>query len=226
MKQEQAKTAVQLWKRVSRMSHVFALCPFVRMIAVSNSLAFGRATPQSDIDLFIITKTSHLYTAQFFMKVLTQIFGLRVHHEKIAGRFCLSFFVTERARNLEPLALEFDPHLAEFVKTMKPILGKDAYLRFLDDNEGWVSRHTHEALLPDFTYYQSHSFASALRVLSECILFIFSIPFEFLFAKIQAKKDEERRKNFPGGSIVITRDVYKFHENDPRGKIAETLLKQ
>lgn len=220
MKEQNENEAVRLWKRVSRMSFIFALCPFVRMIAVSNSLARGRATLLSDIDLFIITKTGHLYTAHFFMKVLTQMFGLRVHHEKIAGRFCLSFFVTERAQNLEPLALAFDPHLAEFVKTMKPVIGRDAYLRFLDENEGWVSRHTNEALLPDFTYYRSHSFASFLRVLAECILFIFGIPLEFMLAKIQAKKDSERRKKFPHGSIVINKNVYKFHENDPRAEIS------
>ncbi|KKU78406.1 MAG: hypothetical protein UY05_C0060G0001, partial [Candidatus Peregrinibacteria bacterium GW2011_GWA2_47_7] len=91
------------------------------MVAVTNSLAMGTSHAESDIDLFIVAEAGHLYTVRLFLKIATQIFGVRVHRNYVAGRFCMSFVVTTRALNLgQHIALPFDPHLAEFARTMMP----------------------------------------------------------------------------------------------------------
>src|SRR3989338_6543101 len=54
-KTRQSQSA-KLWKRALRFRFLLQICPFVRTLAVCNSLAYGNATSESDIDLFVVTK--------------------------------------------------------------------------------------------------------------------------------------------------------------------------
>lgn len=228
LRQEREKIAHRLWRRANRFSWIFALCPFVKMVAVCNSLAYGNVKDASDIDVFIVVENGKLATARFFLKVLTQIFGMRVHHDKIAGRFCLSFFVSEKAVNLEPLAFEFDSHLAYFAWMMMPIYGEDEYLKFLKANEKWLGRYFRRIPSLRLKRLKKHPVASFFGVIIAGFLRIFGGFAEFFFDKIQSRKDQERKKQFSGsrGGIVISKDVFKFHENDPRQRIAEDFIKR
>ena len=222
MRKERALLNKKLWKKVRQCGWMLSLCPFVKMVAVCNSLAYENVKPESDIDLFVVTKTGHLATARFFMKVLTQIFGVRVHHNKIAGRFCLSFFVSESAMNLEKLAHDFDPHLAYFVATMRPVCGEETYVEFLRVNNEWISRYFKRPLKPKLEYLQRHPIVGVFSRVLESILSIFGSVIEPFLGKHQGKKDTERKKMFPNSKGIVTnKDVFKFHENDPREEIAQ-----
>lgn len=212
----------KLWKKVERFGWLLALCPFIRMIAVCNSLASEKVKKTSDIDLFIVTENNRLWTARFFMKLLTQIFGMRVHHEKIAGRFCLSFFVSKKAMNLHQLAHKFDPHLADFVKIMTPIFGERIYRDFLRENEAWTLPYFKRALEPRLHRIAPHGISRAFAWCAEKILGLFGESTEKFFYSLQMKKDSVRQKQFPKSEgIFMSKDVFKFHERDPRREIAE-----
>lgn len=221
MRKEHAHFAESLWRKVRRWGFLLALCPFVKTIAVCNSLAYGNVKESSDIDLFIVTEKEKLATVRFFMKVLTQLFGLRAHHDKIAGRFCLSFFVSEAAMDLKNLAHEFDPHLAYFAATMKPIFGEKTYMAFLSANNAWTGNYFKRQLKPKMERLQSHPVAGFFKIVLETILRLFGRPLEAFLSKYQAKKDAARKKLFPHSKgIVMNKDVFKFHEKDPREEIA------
>lgn len=191
LRKKRKKIEAALWRKVNRWRFLFACCPFVRTVAVCNSLSYGNVKETSDIDLFVVTANDRLATARFFMKFLTQIFGIRAHHEKIAGRFCLSFFVTEKASDLSLLALPFDPHLAYFVRTMKPVIGAaSVYLYF---------QRTVEFFLNIF----------GSKIEEKCS------------AWLSKREDIHHQKFAHSNGIVRNRDVFKFHENDPRQKIAD-----
>lgn len=228
LRKEREKIAHRLWKRANRFSWIFALCPFLKMTAVCNSLAYGNVKETSDIDVFIVVENGKLATARFFLKVLTQIFGMRVHHDKIAGRFCLSFFVSEKAVNLEHLAFEFDPHLAYFSWLMTPIYGEDAYLKLLKANEKWLGRYFRRIPSSRLNRLRKHPVASFFGIIIAGFLRIFSGLPELFFNKIQSHKDQERKKQFSDslGGIVINKDIFKFHEDDPRLGIAEKFMKR
>lgn len=228
LRKEKQKIADAMWQRVERFRFLFALCPYVRMAAVCNTLAYGNVKETSDIDLFIIAKNGRLATARFFMKIFTHLFGARVHHEKIAGRFCLSFFVTERALNLEPLAKHnFDPHLAYFVATAVPIFGESAYRDWLKANEEWVGRYFKRTLLPRTARLKENFIARGLRFFLESFLFLFGNRLENFLYEWQMKRDGERHKKIPHSKgIVINRNIFKFHENDPREEIAKKFLER
>jgi predicted nucleotidyltransferase len=226
-RKERTKIAEKLWKRVERFGPLFALCPFVRMVAVCNSLAYDNASAESDIDIFVTTAPNRMNTARFFMKLLTEIFGVRVHHDKVAGRFCQSFFVTEKMLNLAPLAYDFDPHLAYFVATMKPILGAEVFKKFLEENESWTGRYFKRSLAPQTEHMREYPLAGALRWVSEKILNLFGAVSESFFAKFLEKRDLAHKKKFPqSNGIVIRKDIFKFHEHDPRDEIAKQFLQR
>lgn len=225
--------AAQLWKRVSRYQRIFPLCPFVKMAVVCNTLAYDNVTGASDIDIFVVAESGHLATARFFLKCLTQLFGVRVHHEKIAGRFCLSFFVDETAMNVNPLAHDFDPHLAYFVKLMMPIADQSTYKKFLEANNSWTSHYFKRPLEPRLHKIKHFPLADALRHVAEFLLKLLNV--ESFFYRSQHRKDLEQEKKIANHqkadhgkqdtnpSIFLGKTVFKFHEKDPRRTIAETF---
>jgi hypothetical protein len=227
LRKERQKIAKAMWQRTERFRFLFALCPYVRMVAVCNTLAYGNVKETSDIDLFIITKDGKLATARFFMKLFTQLFGVRVHHDKISSRFCLSFFVTERASNLKPLAHAFDPHLAYFVTTAVPIFGEFVYRDWLKANEEWAAPYFKRPLSPRIARLKENFAARFFRFFLESFLFLFGNWLENFFYEFQMKRDRERQKKFPySKGIVINRNVFKFHESDPREEIAKKFLER
>lgn len=224
LRRERHLYAARLWKKVKRFGWLFALCPFVRMVGIVNSLAYGNVKPESDIDMFVVAKKNRQGSCRFFMKVLMQIFGMRVHHEKIAGRFCLSFFVTEDAMNLETLAHEFDPHLAYFVLALKPVFGEETYYKFLKENDAWTAKYLRKPLKPCLNMLKKHPIASFFRFIFEILFWISGDFLERILYKYQNKRDMERKKQFPKSEgIVLNKKVFKFHEKDPRREIAQKL---
>lgn len=227
LRKERMKIAEDLWKKVERGRFLLSVCPFVKMAAVCNTLAYGNVTQSSDIDLFIITKDGRLAQARFFMKLITQIFGMRAHHEKIAGRFCLSFFATESALNLKPLVHDFDPHLAYFVNMMTPLFGEGVYMDWLHANDPWVSFYFKRQIAPRLSRIKNSPIAAVLKFLLECFLRLFGKGLENFLYEFQMKRDRLRQKQFPkSDGIVMNRNVFKFHETDPREEIAKQFLER
>lgn len=213
------------WKKIRRFRFFFQLCPFVRSVAVCNSVSYGNVKETSDIDLFVITADHRLSIARFFLKLITQLIGVRVHHGFISKRFCLSFFVTVSAHNLKAIAYEFDPHLAYFVKTMTPLFGAKVFDEFLRNNESWMAPYfkrpnksrTHELM--------ENGIAKKMQFVSECFLRIFGDFLENLIFKFQMKRDLNHKKRILNSSgFIMNKYMFKAHEEDPRANIASQFL--
>jgi predicted nucleotidyltransferase len=71
--------------------------PFVEMIALTGSMAEGRARAESDIDLFIQTKPGRIWTTRVMVTVIIQLAGIRRTETKIVGRICLNWYATFNA---------------------------------------------------------------------------------------------------------------------------------
>lgn len=133
------KIEEKLWKRVSKFKWVFAFVPFLRMVAVCNSLSFGIVDEKSDIDLFVVAKKGRLFTVRFFLTLVLSLLGVRRHGKSVSGRFCLSFFVDESALGFSEIAIKKDLYLAYWVKKIVPVYGsRDVFLRFKESNQ-WVN---------------------------------------------------------------------------------------
>ncbi|MFA6918119.1 MAG: hypothetical protein WC285_04815, partial [Candidatus Gracilibacteria bacterium] len=110
------------------------------MVAVCNNLAFGKVDAKSDIDLFFVAKKGRLFIVRTFVVLFLHLCGVRRHGNKIAGRFCLSFFVDDSFLNLSSIAIKNDIYLAYWIKTMVPVLNDGIYSKFVEKNE-WIEEY-------------------------------------------------------------------------------------
>ncbi|MFH0834241.1 MAG: hypothetical protein V2A63_02540 [Patescibacteria group bacterium] len=211
--------AGKLWKRVAR--HLFLLrwTPFLRLAAIGNTLAMGWPDKNSDIDLLIVAPKKRLFTARFFLTFWSQIFRMRRHGRKIAGRFCLSFFLTDNAANLEPLKIGTnDLYLAFWIANLIPIWGDSA--EFFAANN-WIK--TYFPNLKLLTTQQKFR----RKTWSELILSGWlGDLLEKILKNWQLKRAEKKRLNRTKNAVVISDEILKFHETDQRAHFLQEWEKR
>jgi len=211
----------KLWNKVFRYSWIFNLAPFVKGVFVCNSLAFGTATVNSDIDIFVVTKRNRLYIARFYLNFLLKIFGQRTYGKKTAGRFCLSFFVDEDEMNLTKFSKSNDYYLAYWIYSLKPIVDRNFVSRFASKNK-WALNLVNK---DNFDYqnedFRSHPVSNFFRRVKEVCFFGFiGNFFEYLFRKFVNNSDHSNP------CIHISPKVFKFHLNDRRIYFRDSYIKQ
>lgn len=129
-----------LWERVFKYVRLLKFVPFLRMVAVCNNLSFGMVNEKSDIDLFIVARKGRLFLVRAFVTFLFSILGVRRHGDKIAGRFCLSFFVDDEFLDLSGIALKNDVYLAFWIKSLVPVLDDGVSKEFFVKNK-WIENY-------------------------------------------------------------------------------------
>lgn len=195
--------------------------PGVRSVAVVNTVAFGAADEESDIDLFIIARSGFLWWVRLVSTLLLHVRGVRRHGSKVAGRFCLSFFVDEEALDLRAIALEEDVYLAYWMVTMIPLVGQETFDRFVAVNRpfalqtcaGWVA-------LP--TVYPRAGIPFV-----EGLLLTVGAPLLLAVRWLQrAKMRHFPVKIGPGADVVVNDHMLKFHNKDRRTQFRDQLRRE
>jgi hypothetical protein len=97
--------------------------PFVRMVALSGSLAHLNAEASADLDCFVITAPHRVWSVTLSLLVIARLFGWR-------RRLCLNYVISEEALRVEPA----DLFSANQIIHLRPILGDDVFARFVDAN--------------------------------------------------------------------------------------------
>lgn len=210
------------WRRAITVAKYLEVVPFIRMVAVVNTLAINNARPESDIDLLIVTAPGHIWSARMAVTGIVSMLGLRRHGHKITDRVCLSFYLTTNALNLEPLKREADdPHFAFWASQVVPLIDNDTYQPYVAAN-GWVSQ-----LLPHAWQWEWKDRLiagnSGLRSIAGLYQAFFQSPIggslEIWSRNYQLKRfsvDTDSRSKEPTTDVVISDDVLKFHEADRR----------
>ncbi|HXV61760.1 MAG TPA: glycosyltransferase family 1 protein [Vicinamibacteria bacterium] len=101
--------------------------PFVRMVALSGASAHDNAK-DGDIDLFLVTARGRAWTVALYLFAVMKVLGLR-------RTLCLNYFVAEDRLELA----ERDPFTASQIVGMKPLFGRDQYIRLVRAN-AWGAR--------------------------------------------------------------------------------------
>lgn len=112
-----------LLDRDRRILAVVAGMPFVRMVALSGSLAHLNAETSADLDLFVITAPHRVWSVMLSLLVIARLFGWR-------RRLCLNYVISEEALGVEPP----DLFSANQIIHLRPILGHDVFARFVNAN--------------------------------------------------------------------------------------------
>jgi hypothetical protein len=119
----------QLLDRDRRTLSMLSRIPFVRMIALSGSLAHLNAEGSADLDLFMITAPNRVWSVTVVILVLSRLMGWRRH-------LCLNYVVSERRMKIVPE----DLFTANQIIHLKPMFGARVFDRFVKAN-GFVRVH-------------------------------------------------------------------------------------
>ncbi len=103
--------------------YVICAVPFVRMVAVSGSLAHLNATSDADLDLFIITKGPRVWSVTTAIVILAKLMGCR-------KTVCANFVVSDT----DMAFAEQDEFSANQTIHLRPVIGTDAYRELFDAN--------------------------------------------------------------------------------------------
>lgn len=215
--------AEKFWNRTKLYGTYMRSVPFTKMIAVCNNLAYDNPSETSDIDLFIVVRPGRMWLARLLITLILHFYGVRRHGNKVAGRFCLSFFVTSDKIDMREFELPGeDPYLAYWAKNLRPIVGEKEYLRFQELNHDWLADY---GLSFDDSYkkHMYHYEEGRLKRFAEWLLGGFvGDQFEKLLKMTLKKKTLRSMKNLGvNANVIVTDEILKFHNYDRRQEYLE-----
>lgn len=210
----------QKWQRAERTTRWLQSIPFLRFIAVCNTVAISNAKPESDIDIFLVTRRGRLWFTRFWVTFITSLLGVRRHGKRVANQICLSFFVTDRALNFSPLLLPpEDPYFAFWVDQLVPLYDSENIFAEIRHQNTWVKEYLPNAF-SQTPQPRVFSFRMAqLKHFWEVLLGGWlGDHLESLERTLQQGKMRLAPNTAATGSAVMSDEVLKFHENDRRAQ--------
>jgi hypothetical protein len=129
IRQKREALAGELWTRAGAYAHLIALLPFVRMVALTGSLAVGNVEPGADIDYLIITEPKRLWLVRASVIMLGRCVAAR------GEEICPNYLLSENAL----VFMERNFYTAHEFAQMIPLYGMKTYRR-LQASNSWVRR--------------------------------------------------------------------------------------
>ena len=120
--------SLRLWPYAARYGRAIARLPFIRMVAVTGSLAVNNTENRADIDYFIVTEPGHLWTC----RALALTLGRLAVHQGI--NLCPNYLVTTNTLAFPDRNL----YAAHEIAQMIPLYGLVTYAEIRRQN-AWVA---------------------------------------------------------------------------------------
>jgi hypothetical protein len=121
--------ATRLWPVAQRFGHLIGRLPFVRLVAVTGSLAAGNPDDGADIDYLIVTAPGRLWSVRAAAVALVRL------ARRGGVDLCPNYLLSTDALALD----HHDLFTAHELLQARPLLGAATYRRFLDGNV-WAAR--------------------------------------------------------------------------------------
>lgn len=217
---ERRQENAQKWHRAERAVHWLQSIPFLRFVAVCNTVAISNARPDSDIDVFIVVRRDRLWFTRFWVTFITSLLGVRRRGKRIANQICLSFFVTDTALDFSPLLLQpEDPYFAFWVDQLVPLYDPENLLAEIRRLNTWVLEYLPNAFSvtprPRIFSFRAAQLKHGWEMLLGGWL---GDRLESLERLLQQGKMRLSPNAAATGAAVMTDDVLKFHEQDRRAE--------
>lgn len=201
-------------KIARRFANLFKICPFIRLVALSNSFGDHNLRDGSDLDFFIVSAPGRIWLSRLYCAGLAKLLNKRPTIKVKRDRVCLSFYITEDQLNLDNLKIAaFDPHFHYWRRYFFPLYDRGGvYAQFLSVNkdEAGLDGPQLRVVMPDKINLSRPSFLA--------------IDYLEFFAKMLQLKILPQTirvaRNKPG-HVIINDQVLKFHEHDNRQEILE-----
>jgi len=214
--------ADEYYKKLRRYLPLIRIIPFVKMVAVCNTLAFGCPTAKSDIDLFIVAKKNRLFIVRTLTTVLFHIMGVRRHGDKVAGRFCLSFFISDDQMDLSSLMKDQnDIYFLYWLRTLKPVYGEETFAKFLQANN-WTEKYFANPHMSREFWKSGRLFTIIARIKEFFLWGFIGNFYENFLAKKHLKRHAQKAAELgEESSVVVNRHILKYHNVDRRAEYRE-----
>ncbi len=135
-RKKRAKVSERLWRKARRYGSMIAMLPFVRMVAVTGSLAMNNTDEGKDIDYLIVTAPGHLWTCRALSLLIARF-------AKLEGvNLCPNYLVATRALEFKERSLYVAHELAQMI----PLSGMHVYGEMLRRNN-WMFDYLPNALM-------------------------------------------------------------------------------
>lgn len=207
--------AIEKHKKMRLVLSYVSRLPWVRGIAICNSLAFHHTDSKSDIDLFILTDENRVWSTRLFAVLPMAILRLRPGETK-QNPVDMSFFASVNALDMENYKIaENDPYLSFWTRSLIPVYGDSKTWEMWKNENRWSNK--------DLPVAQWRIGSNRLRTKSNNKL---RIPFLESFAELIQRKRlplELRERANTDSCVIITNNVLKFHKNDRRKEIRDAL---
>lgn len=218
-----ARWSITKRRRAERVARLISHLPFVKLVALANTLASGSAKQDSDIDLLIVTRAKRMYITRLLITSLVQFIGWRRHGNKIANRVCLSFYLSEDHLNIKDLSYEHDPYLIYWLANLYPLTDKNVFQTFLQANS-W----SYDNLPNRYGTQINRTEGGYKPTWSERLLGgRFGDMLEYVsrgFQLFLIRRHKNSRLNDGTSAVVVSNSVLKFHESDRRPQLAEIFI--
>ncbi|RJR31430.1 hypothetical protein C4569_02285 [Candidatus Parcubacteria bacterium] len=204
------------FKKALRLAKFLRFVPYIKMVAVCNTLGYSNSRDTSDIDFFIITEKKRIWLARFCSVFFLKVLDLRPKTKNSKDKFCLSFFISEENLNLEKVALDDrDIYFHFWLSQLVPVFGVETYNKFLAENL-WKKNY-----LPNFISYNT-----AVRRLARpgcdfiktALLFLTPDFLEAVirYAQLAIMPQKLKAMANKNTNVLINDTILKFHDNDRR----------
>jgi hypothetical protein len=201
IRKRRAEVAARMWPKAARYGRIIAQLPYVRMVAVTGSLAMDNTDEGRDVDFMIVTAPNRLWTCRAWTLLLARV-------AKLEGvGLCPNYLVTTNALEFEEKSL----YVAHEIAQMIPISGSNIYKEIRRRNE-WV-----EGYLPHAA--DAPAAPEALKLvkrqprIQKSLELVFSLPFGDGLEQWERGRKIARLKREQSSSLesFFSADVCKGH---------------
>ncbi|MEK9155152.1 MAG: hypothetical protein AAB839_00720 [Patescibacteria group bacterium] len=204
--------ALRKSRKLTKIARVMARIPWVRMVALCNSLAFAFTNESSDIDVFIVTSQKRIWSTRLVIAGTLALLRARPG-ERAKDPLCLSFFVTDDALDLSSMKIgPEDPYMAMWIATLAPVIHRDETLTKMRAANAWIRRD-----VPHAPRVQRAAVYSVRQTWT-----LPDVPFfERIAERVQRSRLPAHLRTMMNHDtrVVITDRMLKFHHNDRREEI-------
>ncbi len=133
--------AQQKWKLTRRIVYFLQYVPFVKMIAMSGSLAIGNTRSSSDLDLLVIVEAKRMWLARGGLLFITAVLGRRRRHwdRQAPDKICLNHYLTDTTLTIASDIQNL--YTAILYRSLITLSGEDWHQKFRAANRGWMQTY-------------------------------------------------------------------------------------
>lgn len=189
---------------------LIAALPFVRMVALSGSIAHLNLESGGDLDLFLVTRGTRVWSTAVMVVGLAKILGRR-------GTLCANFVVSESALAFD----QQDLFTASQVINLRPLIGEETYRQIVRRNPFVRDFYPnfHASSTAGFRVRQPRMVRVA-KAAAEFVLFVPSLLAELVCRSAYRAYLRRRAATWESPEQVVLGDrVLKLHTRSHRSEI-------